>query len=94
VNRCYGMQELRGYTARATDCDIGKVHGFYFDDRVWTIRYLVVDTGTWFAGRRVSLSTAALGKPEKESCVIPQSLCERPYWLLLKLTGSLDELAL
>ena len=67
-------EELRGYAVRATDGDIGKVHGFYFDDRVWTIRYLVLDTGNWFEGRRVLLPTAALGMPDWAKQVFPVSL--------------------
>jgi stress response protein YsnF len=67
-------KELRGYAVRATDGDIGKVHGFYFDDRVWTIRYLVVETGNWFEGRRVLLPTAALGMPDWAKQVFPVSL--------------------
>ena len=31
----------------ATDGEIGKVKEFYFDDQSWTIRYLIVETGSW-----------------------------------------------
>ena len=33
---------------------------FYFDDRHWTIRYLVADTGNWLTGRQVLISPYAL----------------------------------
>jgi len=36
----------------AADGDIGRVHDLYFDDRRWTVRYLVVDTRHWLPGRR------------------------------------------
>ena len=39
------VKDLQGYAIRATDGIIGKVDDFYFDDRAWTVRYLVVDTG-------------------------------------------------
>ncbi len=68
------VKDLRGYTIRAADGDIGKVHEFYFDDRGWIIRYLVVDTGTWLPGRRVLLSPAALGQPDWETHVLPIGL--------------------
>jgi hypothetical protein len=37
--------QLQGYTVLATNGQIGEVHEFYFDDKDWIIRYLVVDTG-------------------------------------------------
>jgi hypothetical protein len=67
-------KELRGYAVRATDGDIGKGHGFYFDDQVWSMRYLVVDTGNWFAGFRVLLPIAALSMPDWAKEVFPVSL--------------------
>jgi hypothetical protein len=68
------VKDLRGYTIRALDGDIGKVHEFYFGDLSWIIRYLVADTGTWLPGRRVLLSPAALGQPDWEMQVLPVSL--------------------
>ena len=50
---------LKGVTIEAMDGDIGSVQDLYFDDRTWTIRYLVVDTGTWLPGRRVLISPFA-----------------------------------
>jgi hypothetical protein len=44
---------IRGITVRAADGDVGQVEEFYFDDQLWTIRYLVVDTGSWLMHRRV-----------------------------------------
>lgn len=34
---------------------------FYFDDQHWAIRYVVVDTGNWLAGRLVLISPHAFG---------------------------------
>jgi uncharacterized protein YrrD len=47
---------FKGLTIAATDGDIGSVTDLYFDDLSWTIRYLVVDTGTWLPGRQVLIS--------------------------------------
>jgi PRC-barrel domain len=47
---------LDGFTIGATDGTIGQVADFYFDDQSWTVRYLVVDTGGWLAGRNVLIS--------------------------------------
>jgi hypothetical protein len=58
------LDDLRGYTVHATDGDIGTVHAFYFDDQTWTVRYIVVDTGTWLTGRRVLISPLAFGEAD------------------------------
>ena len=51
---------LKGYKLDSLDGEIGKVKEFYFDDRHWTIRYLVADTGNWLTGRQVLISPYAL----------------------------------
>jgi hypothetical protein len=59
--------QLQGATIRATDGEIGKVDQFYFDDETWAIRYLVVNTSSWLAGRLVLISPIALGQRDWES---------------------------
>jgi len=52
---------LKGYSLQNTEAEtLGKVKEFYFDDRHWTIRYLVADTGNWLTGRQVLISPYAL----------------------------------
>jgi len=51
---------LNSYKLDGLDGEIGKVREFYFDDKHWTIRYLVADTGTWLADRQVLISPYAL----------------------------------
>jgi len=55
------LKQLYGRKLGATDGDIGHVKDFYFDDKSWTVRYLVVDTGSWLTGREVLLSPHAFG---------------------------------
>jgi hypothetical protein len=57
---------LTGYKLDSLDGEIGKVKEFYFDDRHWTIRYLVADTGGWLADRQVLISPYALVAVNKE----------------------------
>lgn len=38
------------------DGELGRVDHLYFDDETWAVRYFVVDTGGWLAGRRVLIS--------------------------------------
>src|SRR5437899_1783727 len=58
-----GLARVKTDASRA-DGDIGRVHDLYFDDRRWTVRYLVVDTRHWLPGRRVLLSPAAVRLPD------------------------------
>jgi len=60
---------LSGLKLAASDGDIGSVSDLYFDDRSWTVRYLVVDTGTWLPGRRVLISPISLRASADESAV-------------------------
>jgi uncharacterized protein YrrD len=57
----HSIQQRYGEKLRATDGEIGRVRDFYFDDRIWVVRYLVADTGRWLTGRQVLISPHALG---------------------------------
>jgi hypothetical protein len=41
------IESLEGFSIEATDGRIGKVYALLFDGLTWSVRYLVVDTGTW-----------------------------------------------
>ena len=66
--------DLVGFAIAATDGDIGHVRDCYFDDESWVVRYLVVETGTWLANRRVLLSPLSLGEPDWLEKTIPAQL--------------------
>jgi len=68
--------ELAGYTIQATDGELGRVDEVYFDDRGWTVRYLVVKTGGWLFGRRVLLSPVSLGIADRARRVFPVQLTQ------------------
>ena len=68
------MLEMRGYQLRAIDKDIGSVEDFYFDDRLWKVRYLMVDTGNWLPGRKVLIGPEVLEGTYWEDKVFPVSL--------------------
>lgn len=57
------VSHLTQSTVSASDGPIGKLKAAFFDDQAWAIRYLVVDTGEWFAGRRVLLSPYSVQQP-------------------------------
>jgi uncharacterized protein YrrD len=67
---------LKGTTIAATDGDIGSVQDLYFDDLTWTIRYLMVDTGTWLPGRQVLISPRSVGTVADDER-IPVALTKR-----------------
>lgn len=52
----HDVNSLIGYKIAATDGELGTVKDFYFDDKAWTIRYLVVETGSWLSSRKVLVS--------------------------------------
>jgi sporulation protein YlmC with PRC-barrel domain len=56
----FKAKTVKGYKLDSLDGEIGKVQEFNFDDRHWTIRYLVADTGDWLTGRQVLISPYAL----------------------------------
>ncbi|GJL57776.1 MAG: hypothetical protein NPIRA03_06330 [Nitrospirales bacterium] len=68
------LMEMRGYRLRAIDKDLGSVDDFYFDDRLWEIRYLVADTGNWLPGRNVLIGKEALEPSDWEDKVFPLTL--------------------
>lgn len=49
-------RKVCGTAIRATDGDIGTLEDFYFEEDRWAIRYLLVDTGKWFSGKKVLIS--------------------------------------
>ena len=59
------LKSLYSYKLAALDGDIGHVQDFYFNDKSWTIHYLVASTGAWLTGRLVLISPRALGHFEE-----------------------------
>jgi hypothetical protein len=53
-------KDVMDFTLGARDGEIGRVKDFYFDEKSWTVRYLVADTGKWLELRRVLISTFAI----------------------------------
>ncbi|MEW6519094.1 MAG: PRC-barrel domain-containing protein [Thermodesulfobacteriota bacterium] len=53
--------DLKKFHIEARDGKIGRPADFYFDDRHWVVRYLVVRTGSWLFGREVLITPAMLG---------------------------------
>ncbi len=68
------VSNLKGTSIVAIDGEVGSVQDLYFDDSLWTVRYLVVDTGTWLPGRQVLISPRAVrGGPTENGIPIALS---------------------
>jgi hypothetical protein len=52
----HSMVDTQGYDLEALDGTIGHVSDFVIDSQGWAIRYLVIDTSNWLAGRKVLIS--------------------------------------
>lgn len=60
---------VNGYEVATTDGVAGSVTGFMMDDKSWMIRELVVETGPWYSGKHVLISTGKvkrIGYPESK----------------------------
>lgn len=65
------VQDLERFAVDATDGRIGRLVDFYVDDEFWAVRFLVVRTDDWLAGRMVLLSPLAVGRPDAALEVLP-----------------------
>lgn len=71
------INELYNYVLQPEDGEIGRCKDFLFDDQLWTIRYMVADTGKWLPGRKVLVSPISLGEPNWPSQVFPIRLTKK-----------------
>ena len=67
-------KDLERYAIGATDGTIGHVEDFYFDDKSWAVRYLVVDAGAWLTSRKVLVSPISIGEPNWDKKTLPVAL--------------------
>lgn len=44
---------VKSHYLHAQDGDLGSIEDFVFDDNTWEIRYMLVNTGSWWPGKRV-----------------------------------------
>ncbi|MGH7635869.1 MAG: PRC-barrel domain-containing protein [Gemmatimonadaceae bacterium] len=70
-------KDLDGCKVQATDGEIGAVKDFLFDIDGWTLRYFVIETGSWLRQRRVLIAPDAVEQP---------ALSGAPWMLHVKLT--------
>lgn len=66
--------EIHGYSVHGTDGDLGTVSEFFFEDRSWVIRYLVVSIGAWLSRKKVLIHPEALHPPDWIKRIFPTDL--------------------
>lgn len=70
------MKDLKGFAMGAKDGDIGEAHDFIFDDKNWTVRYIVADTQRWLPGRKVLISPIIVDQADWERKRLPVLLTQ------------------
>jgi sporulation protein YlmC with PRC-barrel domain len=70
----HNVKELRGDKIAAKDGEIGRVDQVYFDDEDWRVRYFVIDTGGWLAGRKVLISPVSIDRNKSSEHAIAVAL--------------------
>jgi hypothetical protein len=68
------MRELTGCAISATDGTVGHVSDCYFDEQRWALRFLVVETGSWLATRKVLISPYAIARADWTGRVLAVSI--------------------
>jgi hypothetical protein len=68
--------EVGGYRIQARDGEIGHVADFLLDDATWSLRALVVDTGSWLHARKVILPITAVESVKWEERAIHVTLSQ------------------
>ncbi|MEO8802299.1 MAG: PRC-barrel domain-containing protein [Rudaea sp.] len=54
------VNDLLGLEVAASNGSVGEVKDCFFDDRTWTIRFFVVETGAWLGGRKILIPPVAI----------------------------------
>jgi hypothetical protein len=65
------LDSMLGSSIVTMDGEIGKAYNIFFDDRSWAVRYLVIETGSWFRRRKILISPAVLGSLDWGGRTIP-----------------------
>lgn len=66
MHQLWNLKDLERCSLAARDGEIGRVREVYFDDRHWTVRYLVVRTGGWLMGRDVLIAPQVIESVDGE----------------------------
>ena len=54
--RLHSVNAVSKYGVQASDGDVGRLRGLLVDEQSWAIRFMVVQTGTWWLGHQVLIA--------------------------------------
>jgi uncharacterized protein YrrD len=64
------FNDFSEYILYATDDELGEIDDFLLDSTTWQIPFLVVETGTWYSGKKVLIPTNIVKKIEWEHSAV------------------------
>jgi hypothetical protein len=70
-------KSLKGYKLNGIDGEVGSVSEFFFDEKFWTIRYLIANTGNWFTNRKVLISPYLIQSVDYDSELVNINLSKQ-----------------
>lgn len=70
------LKQLQDYRLQAEDGEIGDLREVYFDDHAWSVRYLVVRTGSWLLGREVLIAPRSVTAIDDETRALHLALTQ------------------
>lgn len=70
------IHSFLGQALSTRNGELGSVKDFLFDDRLWEVRYLVVETGSWLSSRQVLISPEALVEPSQNDGALTVELTQ------------------
>ena len=65
------IKQWIGDDVHVADGSIGNIHDFYFDEKQWAIRYIVIDIGDWIEDRKVLLTPEEFSNPKIDEEKLP-----------------------
>ncbi len=68
------LKNLLVFKIRETDGEKGNIKDFLFDEKKWIIRYLEVEIGSFFMGKRVLVERSFLDTPQWSTLIFPVKL--------------------
>ncbi|MDH3387752.1 MAG: PRC-barrel domain-containing protein [Gammaproteobacteria bacterium] len=68
------LAQLNDYRLHARDGEIGRLKEVFFDDRNWSVLYLVVHTGNWLLGRNVLILPSMIRALDEEDRLLRTDL--------------------
>jgi hypothetical protein len=65
---------FKGYTIEAIDGKVGSITDILFEDDNWRLRWFVINTGAWLAGRKILIHPSSLQQADIRQRAFPVTL--------------------